>query len=464
MRWSLRTAERFREILDTLARRRLRTALTALSVAWGIFMLVILLASGKGLENGATSEFGEDAMNSVWVNSGRMSRAYAGNPVGKWIRLTNEDHALLRENVGGVEHSSGRVRVNQLVISTPGRDASFQVRGAEPPYALIEGSHLTAGRFLNTDDLKEKRKVAVIGKQVAETLFPGAEAVGETIAIQGVGYRVIGVFSEALDEDEQQTIYVPLTTAQLVYGRSIGSWGPMGGGARTSGAGGAGGAAGTAARGGRTTLAATIAATSARTTTGGASDRLDTIALTIDAKTLKDNDAAVDNIRRTLAARQGFDPEDKRALRVWSNFEVQARVLGLFAGIRFFIWVIGLGTILAGVVGVGNIMLISVQERVREFGVRKAVGASPASIVAMILQEALVITIASGYLGLVAGVAVVELGGRLLPPDAFLRSPSVNMGVALGATAVLVIAGTLAGLFPALRAARVNPITALRVE
>jgi putative ABC transport system permease protein len=165
-----------------------------------------------------------------------------------------------------------------------------------------------------------------------------------------------------------------------------------------------------------------------------------------------------------MARIHGFSPQDKFAVHVRNNQEIQERFSSLFAGIRAFIWVIGLGTIVAGVVGVSNIMLISVKERTREIGIRKAIGAAPASIVGMILEEALLLTIVSGYLGLVAGVATLETAKKVLPTTAYFRRPDVDLPVALGATAVLVVAGMLAGLFPALRAARINPIAAMRVE
>jgi len=271
----------------------------------------------------------------------------------------------------------------------------------------------TRGRFIDEDDVRERRRVAVIEKKAEEALFPaGEDPVGAWVNVAGSPAQVVGVFEEADDESEQGLVYLPLPTAQLVFG-------------------------------------------------GGTQINQLSFMVNTDAAA---TEATVEELRRALAARKGFDPSDKRALSMGNRQEQFDRITGLFAGIHAFVWLIGLGTILAGVVGVSNIMLISVQERTREIGVRKAIGAPPASIVLMIVEEALAITLVSGYTGLVAGVATLTLAQKALPPTPFFRRPDVDIAVALGATAVLVIAGVLAGLFPALRAARINPIAALRVE
>jgi putative ABC transport system permease protein len=416
--------DRWREILEVLWRRKLRTALTALSVAWGIFMLVVLLAAGNGLATGAEAEFERDAMNSVWGFGWRLSKPHGGNPVGKSVPLDNEDMGLARalpvaDFASGVLGFSSRLRRGA-------KRGSFNVQGVMPGYENVEKSDLVDGRFLTADDQRERRKVAVIGVKVQKMLWdPGQSAVGDTVEIGRFSFLVVGVFDEETEESEQQTIYVPLSTAQLVF-----SWGPRGpdGQARVAG------------------------------------NRIERFVFTVGTASTAQTNSAMDDLRGQLATRKGFDPEDKDAVRMFNVQEVSERFHGLFTGIRTFVWLIGLGTILAGVVGVSNIMLISVQERTREIGVRKAVGAPPSSIIAMILQEALAITLVSGYLGLVAGVALVSFARKVIPPQTFFRNPDVDIKVGLMATAVLVLAGMMAGLFPALRAARVNPIAALRVE
>ncbi|HEY0713010.1 MAG TPA: ABC transporter permease, partial [Polyangia bacterium] len=428
--------DRWLEILDVMRRRKLRTALTALSVAWGIFMLVVLLAAGEGLANGAETQFSRDAMNSVFAFPTRLSKPHEGNPVGKSVRLYNEDLELARDKLPIIELSSAVRSMNGLVRRGL-RNASFEVQGVQPDYGAIEKSDIVAGRFLNPDDQSERRKVAVIGVKVKQMLFaPDESAVGEMIEISRMPFTVIGVFDEAEEEESQlRVIFIPLSTQQVLF-----PWRPQSG----------------------PSAAAAAVTTSTPLTTS--SNRIERMVFTVGDASGTETEQAIKDLRTMLAARKGFDPEDKEAVRIFNLQEVYERFRRLFAGIRTFVWLIGLGTILAGVVGVSNIMLISVQERTREIGVRKAVGAPPASIIAMIVQEALAITLVSGYLGLCAGVALVNLAQKAVPPGPFFRRPDIDLGTALMATGVLVVAGMLAGFFPALRAARINPIAALRVE
>ena len=406
--------DRWREILEVLWRRKLRTLLTALSVAWGIFMLVVLLGAGNGLSNGAEAEFSRDATNAVWVNAGRLSKPFEGQPIGKFVRFHMDDYQLVKDQVTIADRKSARWQGGNRPVTRGARSASYPVRGVHPDHEEIEKTIIIEGRYLNDEDLRERRKVACIGIKVRDTLFaPGEDAIGQEIRVGNAWFKVVGLFREEDEESEEQTVYIPITTSHLVY---------------------------------------------------SGNDDVHQIMFTVGDTSAEKTDLVVEDLRRQLAARHHFSVEDKRAVFLWNSQEMAEKFHGLFAGIRSFIWIIGLGTILAGVVGVSNIMLISVQERTREIGVRKAVGAPPASIVLMIVEEALAITLVSGYLGLVAGVATLTAAQKLLPPTPFFRRPDVDLRVALGATLVLVVAGVVAGLFPALRAARINPIAALRVE
>src|SRR5688572_8977389 len=405
--------DRWREILDVLLRRKLRTGLTALSVAWGIFMLVILLAAGNGLSSGVRLEFARDAINSVWIEGGRISKPFGGNPSGKRVDLHMEDVELVQKLVPQLYGLDVSFDAGEKVVSRGSRQRRSEVRGCLPGRADVHPMVFTRGRFIDEDDIRERRRVAVIEKKAEEALFlPGEDPVGTWVNLAGAPVQVVGVFEEADDESEQGLVYLPLPTAQLVFG-------------------------------------------------GGTLIEEMAFMVTTD---VAGTQAIIDEVRLALAARKGFAFDDERALRVGNRQERFDRITGLFAGINAFVWLIGLGTILAGVVGVSNIMLISVSERTREIGVRKAVGAQPSAIVRMIVEEALLITLISGYLGLVAAVAVTTLVARVLPKTQFFHNPQIDLGVGLAATGVLVLAGTLAGLFPALRAARVNPIAALRVE
>jgi putative ABC transport system permease protein len=406
--------DRWREILEVLWRRKLRTTLTALSVAWGIFMLVLLLAAGNGLANGAKAEFQRNAQNSVYVFPGRMSQPHQGNPIGKVVQLRNDDQGLAQRTLPNMELASARADLGRQVVRRGRRSSSFTVKGCLPDNAAIENTVLLAGRFISAADQQERRKVASIGIKVKRTLFEDdEEPLGAAIEIGHVVFTVIGVFEEEDEQAEQETLYLPLSTTQLVWGRG---------------------------------------------------DRLDRVLFTLKEPPGTDTAADIDVLKTALAGHHGYAREDPQAVFLWSSDEVFLRFQALIRGIQTFVWLIGLGTILAGVVGVSNIMLISVRERTREIGVRKAVGAPPAAIIGMILQESLAITLVSGYLGLVAAVGAVTAARAFLPVTPYFRNPDVDLAIGLAATAVLTIAGMLAGLFPARQAARINPIAALRVE
>jgi putative ABC transport system permease protein len=255
--------------------------------------------------------------------------------------------------------------------------------------------------------------VCVIGSKVREILFGNHDPVGEYLNIRGLAYKVVGEFEDVGGENELRKIYVPISTAQLVYNQP---------------------------------------------------ETIHQLIFTVGDASVEQSQAIAEQARAVLAKNHGFSVDDRRALRIGNNLEQFTRLTGVFRWIRIFVWVVGIGTLLAGIVGIGNIMLISVAERTREIGVRKALGATPASIIRMVLGEALVLTGVSGYAGLVAGVAVVELVAARFPEAPFFRQPSVGLDVALGATLLIMCAGALAGFFPAYRAARVNPIVALRSE
>ncbi len=402
----------WREILDVLRRNKLRSALTASSVAWGIFMLVLLLAAGNGLQHGVEYDFRDDATNSIWVRQGKTSLPFAGHAPGKPVNFDNADLTALRHEVSGIEHMSGRFYIRGgMLVSRGDKSASFDVRGCHPAHQYLEKTLLISGRFINDLDEQDRRKVAVIGPPVSSTLFGTADPLGEMINIRGVNYQVIGVFEDQGGEGELRRIYIPLSTAQLVYH-------------------------------------------------GG--DRVHQLMYTTGAASLDESKAMAEHTRQLLSKRHHFDPNDRRAVQVSNNLERFQKLMDIFGWIRSFVWIVGIGTLFAGIVGVSNIMIISVNERTLEIGVRKAIGAPPRSIIGMILGEALLLTSFAGYVGLTAGVGVVELIRRHLPENDYVRNPTVDVGVAVSATLLLIGAGALAGLLPALEAARVRPIVAMR--
>jgi putative ABC transport system permease protein len=401
------------ELFSTLRRNKLRTLLTSLSVAWGTFMLVVLLGAGRGLENGVTWEFRDDALNSIWVWTGLTSKPFAGRGPGRDIRFKNADYEVLRRQPG-IDKLTGRFYLwGEFQVRYGDKHAAFDILGAHPDQRYIEKTQMTEGRYLNDRDVAERRKVAVIGELVRTALFRQKDAIGETIHIRGLAYRVIGVFQDQGGENELRKIYVPITTAQLVYNDP---------------------------------------------------GRVHQMMFTVGDASLAESKKLEQEVHQLLAARHQVSIDDKRALRTQNNLERFGKVTAVFTWVNGFVWFVSLGTLLAGMVSVSNIMLISVAERTREIGVRKALGATPVALIWMVLFESLVITATAGYAGLVVGIGVVELAAKNLKDTPFIREPSVDVGTALMLTGMVVGAGVLAGLFPALRAARVNPIVALRDE
>ncbi|HEY3593911.1 MAG TPA: ABC transporter permease [Polyangiaceae bacterium] len=402
------------EIFATLQRNKLRTSLTALSVAWGVFMLVVLLAAGRGLQNGVEWDFRHVAVNSIWIRGGVTGIPYKGRRPGRDISFKNSDFEALPREIPGIEYLTGRFYLwGEFMVSRGAKHSSFEVRGTHPDHRYIEKTIIVEGRYIDDADIRERRKVAVIGSLVKQFLFGDVDPVGEAISIRGVRYTVVGVFHDEGGENELRQIFVPITTAQLLYNNP---------------------------------------------------DVIHSLVFTIGDATEQQSEQMSADAHRILAARHDVAPDDNAGVRVSNSLESYERVTAVFKWIRVFVWLVGVGTLLAGIVGLSNIMLISVAERTKEIGIRKALGATPGAIVRTIMAEALFITAAAGYLGLVAGVGLVELVNRFSPELGFLRHPSVDVRVAVIATLLIVTAGSIAGFFPAWRAARVNPIAALRDE
>ena len=402
------------ELWDVLSRNALRTFLTGLSVAWGVFMLVVLLGAGNGLENGANWEFRDDAQNSIWIGGGKTSVPYQGRSPGRPILFKNQDYKELPLKVPGIEHLTGRYWLwGEFSVTYGAKRSSFNILGVHPDQRYLEKTLITRGRYLDESDQAEKRKVCVVGSKVREILFGNKDPIGEYVNIRGLAYKVVGEFEDVGGENELRKIYVPISTAQLVYNQP---------------------------------------------------EIIHQLIFTVGDASVEQSQAMADKARVVLARNHGFSPDDRRALRMGNNLEQFTRITGVFRWIRIFVWVVGVGTLLAGIVGIGNIMLISVAERTKEIGIRKALGATPASIIRMVLGEALVLTGVSGYAGLVAGVGLVELVATRFPDAPFFRQPNVSLDIAVSATLLIMGAGALAGFFPAYRAARVNPIVALRSE
>lgn len=409
--------DKWQEIFASLSRHKLRTVLTAFGVFWGIFMLVLLLGAGKGLQNGAEYEFRDDATNSLWIYPRQTSLAYRGLAKGRSIQFDNSDYDLLKSQIAGVEYITGRFYLSSEAerITYKNVNYNFNVRSVHPDHLILENTILKTGRYINQLDLDEFRKTAVIGRVIQKEIFGDKNPIGEWMEIGGMSFRIVGTYEDTGHEDEERIVYIPITTAQKVFSTS---------------------------------------------------DKINQIMVTTGNANVKEALAIEANIIDKLSQKHFFSPDDPQAIRVRNRVERFESIMQLFTMINLFIWIVGVGSIIAGVIGVSNIMLIVVKDRTKEIGIRKALGATPISIVTMVLQESVFLTGLAGYLGMALGIGLVEMVRSAMETyevDAgFFRNPEVDGTMVIVATFVVVLAGAVAGLIPALRAARVNPIVAMR--
>jgi len=438
----------WQEIYATVRRNKLRTFLTALAVAWGIFMLVVLMAAGKGLRNGVEYQFRDDAVNSIWIFPGKTSLPFAGQPVGRQIQLANDDYEAIKR-MPGIEYITGRVYLwDEGTVKRGDKRTAYDIRAVHPDHRYLEKTEIIRGRYLDWSDQVERRKVAVIGDEVRDFLFKrGEDPIGQWITIAGLEYQVIGVFQDQGGEGERRKIFIPISTAQMAYSGARPQQGRSG-----------------TQQSSQQQKQQQQQQKQQQALLRSGSNRINQIMVTVGDASVAESKQIERRIVELLAEKHRFSPEDKRALRIGNGVEEYADIQKILGILQAFVAVVGFLTILAGVVGVSNIMLIAVKERTREIGIRKSFGATPGSVLRMITLEGLILTLVAGYLGLVAGVGLVELVASFLPDTDFFRDPTIDMGIALFATGLLVVCGTLAGFFPAWRAARINPIEALRDE
>jgi putative ABC transport system permease protein len=413
--------DNWQEIFHTISKNKIRTAITAFNVSWGIFILIILMGFGNGFHNGMLNQFKDDAVNSIFVNGGQTSVAHKGIQPGKSVNFTNEDYETIQERINGIEYMTGRYYVSgEFTVRYGDRYSSFSIRAVNPDHLYLEKTIMLKGRYLNEKDIVEKRKVATIGTKVVKVLFgDNISPIGKYITVNGIKYKVVGVYDDDGNENETKIIYIPISTAQVAYG-------------------------------------------------GG--NRVHRIMLTVGDASMAESSKIQHDVHKLLSERHVFSMEDKRAVRIFNLMEEYERWNKVFGGIKIVLTIVGIFTLIAGIVGVSNIMLIVVKERTREVGLRKAIGATPRSIIGLFLNEALLVTIISGYLGLIAGIAFLEMGvltnlmDSLGFPMNFFINPTVKIGSAVVATIILIISGLLAGYFPARKAAKIQPIDALRDE
>jgi putative ABC transport system permease protein len=404
-----------------MKRNKMRTFLTGFAVAWGIFMLIVLLGAGQGLQNGVRSNFEGRAINSVSLTPGWTSMPYKGYRADRTIRFDERTVEFVRNNIPEAEYLSA------FILRTPQSTAygeeygTWRIEACTPDLMHIDYMTIVKGRFLNEADMRSSRKVIVISKQAEELLFKGKDPLGKYVTADEIAFQVVGVYDRPGEQSFNPSNYIPLSVGTLLFDRG---WGIRG------------------------------------------------IEFTVEGiDTEEQADLLTERIRGLMGPYLGFDPKDTSAMYVRNSAKMAAETQKIFGFINMFLWVIGFACVMAGIVGVGNIMLVTVKERTREIGIRKAIGATPWSIVRMVIIEAVFVTTVAGYTGIIFGLGLTELIGRALSgagggantPTMF-KDPTVGLGIVFAVLGLLVACGVVAGLIPSLRATRIRPIEAMRAD
>lgn len=399
----------FREVGQTLRSNRLRTFLTGLAVAWGIFMLIVLLGAARGVENAFQDDMGSRDINKIQMWDGWTSMPYRGYAEDREIKLSTSDIPALERLTDYVSEVTVQDGVDTAKIYGPNDFVTGGINAVYP--RRLDDLELTMGRSLNDMDVRENRRSMVLPARNAEILFGSdSAALGKTVTCLGLGWKVVGIY----DARWRRENYVPYSTLKAI--------------------------------------------------TGGNENPYSITAYVDNLTTIEDGEAAEQAIRSTMAARHQFHPQDKSALWMWNSFTqaIAANAAGNILNIT--VWVIGLLTLLTGIVGVSNIMFVSVRERTHEIGIRRAIGAKPRSILFQILVESISITAISGYIGLFFGMVVLQIINELFGNLEGFKNPTVSFTIAIEVTVAMIICGAIAGLFPALQAIKVKPVEALRDE
>lgn len=417
--------ELIKEIWSTSKRNKLRTSLTGFAVAWGIFMLIFLLGAGNGLINAQLQQSTRFLANSMRVFPGETSKAYKGLKEGRSITLNDKDILISNKTYGQyVDDVGGRLEQYNVNINYGDNYvASQSLVGVAPTHPKIDKTELIAGRFINEIDMKEQRKNVVLSRSQAKELSKDYRSlVGKNVKISNLNFQVVGIYKD--DESRNNTeAFIAYSTIKTIYAKG---------------------------------------------------DDAGSLEFTIkNLKTKEDNEQFEKHYRASINNNHQAAPDDERTIWLWNRYMDNIQMNQGIAIMQTALWIVGLFTLLSGIVGVSNIMLITVKERTREFGVRKAIGAKPWSILKLIITESIIITSFFGYIGMVCGVAANEImdatiGHTTIDTGLFKAAmfvnPTVGIGTCIGATITIVIAGTIAGLIPAIKAARIRPIEALRAE
>lgn len=402
------------EIMATLRNNKLRTALTGFAVSWGIFLLIVLLSVSRGLVNGMESMFAQRDTETVSIRGGYAQKAFKGLKENRRIRLKDSDMGVLEsQNANVIADVAAQISNDSAKVTSSKDYLTGGYRGVYPTEQRNSGLNIVKGRFINQNDINQRRRVAVINEESAKTLFGEKDPVGQLVEICELSFTIVGTYKQEWRRD----VYIPYSTARSM---------------------------------------------------SGGSDRVNNITVKLkNVKTLEESDAAESGFRSTLGRLHSFADDDSGSLWIWNRFSDYMRSSTAMGAIGMAVWGIGLLTMLSGIVGVSNIMFVSVRERTHEIGVRRAIGAKPRSILKQIILESVAITTLFGYVGIVLGVLVsqgiamlTESGGDGSP----IKDPTVDIAIAIQVTLVLIVAGALAGLFPAMKSLKIKPVEALRDE
>ena len=406
--------DRWREIFQSINKNRLRSVLSGFTVAFAILLFTLLFGIVSGLSNSFKSAFADDAQNAMFVRVWQTSKPYKGLQTGRTIQLKNDDFNYVKDEYESkIQYQSARIYKN-FTLKYKNEANSYSVRAVHPDHQFLEKTIIDEGRYLNEKDLQEKSKVIVIGRLIKADLFGEKPALGKRINMNGSSYLVIGIFSDEGGDNEERLAYIPITTAQMIYGNN---------------------------------------------------DYISQINLGYNPNLNLDQAISFGKqLERDLRSKLNIHPDDQSALSVRNMAEANKNVGSFMAILYAIVILVGSGTLIAGIIGISNIMIFVIKERTKEFGIRKALGAQPLSIVWMVVQESVFITTIAGYLGLSLGTYLLSLIGDSLEKDYFIKDPSVSTGIVVGATIVLIVSGLIAGYIPAKRAANIKPIEALRAD
>lgn len=405
--------DRWREIFQSINKNRLRSVMSGFTVAFAILLFTLLFGIASGLGNFFKETFADDAKNLLFFRAGRTTKPYKGLQTGRKVQLKNTDYNYVTEEyTDNIQYKTAKINKN-LTIKYENEASNYGVKAVHPDYQFLEKIILYEGRFLNERDLKLKSKVIVIGRLIKKDLFGEKLALGKRVNVNGSSFLIIGIFSDE-NTDRESEAYIPLTTNQMMY---------------------------------------------------GSNDFIDQINLGYNPKL--STDAAIafgKKVERDMRKKLNIHPDDQSALSVRNMAEANKFVGIIMLALYLIIAFIGSGTLIAGIIGISNIMIFVIKERTKEFGIRKALGAKPSSIVGMVVQESVLITTLSGYLGLSLGTYILSFIGNSLEEKYFIKDPSVSPTIVIGATILLIISGLIAGYIPAKRAASIKPIEALRAD